>query len=98
LGGVRLLFRWQDPDSGFLFVWVAVVFGAFALTLPDARYCMPAFPALAIIMGYGLAENFRMRERVLWLMVANCAGALYLFVDWQRASYLFIDDYINQMP
>lgn len=97
MGGVYLLQR-RDRAEKIIMIWITSVFLALFLTLPDARYCMPAFPALAIVMAHGLHRVSQNVEQVILLLLANCGGALYLFADWKRVSYLFIGDYISKMP
>lgn len=97
LGGVCLLQRREQADK-IIMTWITSVFLAVFLTLPDARYCMPAFPALAIVIAHGLYRVPQNVEKILLLLLASCGGALYLFADWKRMSYLFIGDYISKMP
>jgi len=98
LGFISLVGSLNQPTNRFIFVWVFVFFSAFSLTLPDARYCMPAFPALAILMADSLVRIRQYNTNIIWLLIANCAISLYLFVDWHRSSHLFIGDFLNQMP
>ena len=98
VGGVFVATRPWDPNDRLLLVWSTVVFGFFSITLPDSRYCLPAYPALALIMARGLDQIPQAKEKVLWLLVVECALALYLFVDWSRSSHLFIDEYKDLMP
>jgi 4-amino-4-deoxy-L-arabinose transferase-like glycosyltransferase len=98
VGGVLVATRPRDPNDRLLLVWPAVVFGFFSVTLPDSRYCLPAYPALALIMARGLDQVPQAKEKVLWLLLVECALALYLFVDWSRSSHLFIDEYKGLMP
>ena len=98
LGGICTIGRNRNQIDSFLLLWIVCVFGFFSATLPDARYCMPAFPALALLMARGLAQVPQVREKVLWLVVVECGIALYLFVDWRRSSHMFINDYLHQMP
>ena len=93
VGGVLVTIRSKDPIDRFVVVWAVFVFGAFSVTLPDARYCMPAFPALALIMARGLMRMDQIREKMLWLLLVECAIALYLFVDWRRSSHLFMNEF-----
>lgn len=97
IGGIYLLQRRELADM-IVLVWIATVLLVLFLTLPDARYCMPAFPALAIVMAHGLRRVSQNAEQIGLLLLVSCAGALYLFVDWKRSSYLFIGDYISTMP
>ncbi len=98
LGLLCLVRATNDLANRFIFVWIFIFFAAFSLTLPDARYCMPAFPALAILMADALVRIRQYRSNIIWLLIANCASTLYLFVDWHRSSHLFIGGYLNQMP
>lgn len=93
VGGMFMTTRSENPVDRIIVVWVVIVFGAFSVTLPDARYCMPAFPALALIMARGLARMDQIKEKMLWLLIIECAIALYLFVDWQRSSHLFMNEF-----
>ena len=88
LGVLRLL-RERSKSDLFVFLWVAPVMAVVALTLPDPRYFMPAFPGLAIVMARGLKGFDQSRQRILLLALLDCAGALYLFADWYRASFVF---------
>jgi len=67
-----------------------MVFFPVILTLPIARYFMPAFPALAIVMVHGLRRIPQATERVVVLALFYCGGALYLFAYWHRAAFLFL--------
>jgi 4-amino-4-deoxy-L-arabinose transferase-like glycosyltransferase len=98
LGLVYLGRALKDFTNRFIFIWISIFFVAFSLTLPDARYCMPAFPALAILMADSLVLIRQYRSNIIWLLIANCASTLYLFVDWHRSSHLFIGELLNQMP
>jgi hypothetical protein len=72
-------------------VWIAVVFVTVSVTLPDARYFMPAFPALGIAMARaGVKRLYAAPGRVVLLALLYCGGALYLLVDWYRAGYIFL--------
>ncbi len=90
LGGLYLL-KTRSKTDWLILVWIAVVFVTVAVTLPDARYFMPAFPALAIAMAQAGAKRFfQAPGRVAALALLYCGGALYLFVDWYRAGYIFL--------
>lgn len=89
LGGMHLVRRRGQSDR-FVLMWVIVVFVILILTLPDARYFMPAFPALAIAAVRGFQQLPKATERVVVLGLLYCGGALYLFTDWYRAAHLFL--------
>lgn len=91
LGGVHLMRRRTQPDL-LVLLWIAAVSVALILTLPDPRYFMPAFPALAVAMARRLERipDPAVAQRAVLLALLYCGGALYLFVDWYRAAYLFL--------
>jgi 4-amino-4-deoxy-L-arabinose transferase-like glycosyltransferase len=89
LAGWNLLRR-RDQSDLFVILWVAIVFLVLILTLPDARYFMLAFPALAIGIARELRRIPEATERAVLLALLYCGGALYLFVDLYRAPHLFL--------
>jgi len=89
VGGLQLLRRRSQADL-FVLLWVVTVSLLLILTLPNPRYFMPAFPALAIGMAQGLRRIPEAIERAVLLALLNCGGALYLFVDWYRAHPLLL--------
>ncbi len=88
LGGILLLGRRNQADL-ILLMWVVSIAILLVLTIPDHRYFMMTFPALAIIMAFWLSQRSEIAERVVVLALLSGAGALYLFIDWFRASELF---------
>ena len=92
LGGILVFRELGRSTNRFILSWVAVFFVVFSLTLPDARYCLPAFPALAILAAIGLLRMPTGKDRLMLLILANCAGSLYLFYDWHRAQHVFIEE------
>ena len=89
LGGMHLV-RCRNQSDLFVFLWIATVSLLLILTLPDHRYFMPTFPALAILMACGLRCIPKAAEQVVVLALLYCGGALYLFADWHRAAFLFL--------
>jgi 4-amino-4-deoxy-L-arabinose transferase-like glycosyltransferase len=85
LGGWQLLQRRSQSDL-LIVLWIAAVFLPLILTLPGPRYFLPAFPAVALVMAWGLERVGEAAERVALLMLLYGGGALYLFVDWYRAA------------
>lgn len=88
LGGLNLVRRRSFPDL-LLLLWIAAVFLPLALTLPDPRYFMPAFPALAIAMARGLGPTSKVAGRTLALALLYCGGSLYLMLDTYQVAYIF---------
>lgn len=89
---------WQTSTSRLLSIWICSFFVPFSLTLPDARYCLPAFPVIAILAADGMEHITSNRWKVIASLAINCAGSLYLFIDWQRTHHLFIEEYLPYMP
>jgi len=83
------LYRRSEADLALL-LWIVPVFVIVALTLPDPRYFMPAFPGIAIAMARGSQRFGRSDSRIVLLALLLCAGSLYLFADWSRAAFLFL--------
>jgi hypothetical protein len=88
--GAASLWRNRQRADWFIFTWIALVWLALFLTLPDHRYFMLTFPALSILLARGLFSLRHTAPQVLLLALFYCAGALYLFVDWVRSSHLFL--------
>jgi 4-amino-4-deoxy-L-arabinose transferase-like glycosyltransferase len=89
LGGLHLMRRRNQSDL-FVLLWIVTVSLLLILTLPDHRYFMPTFPALAILMACGLRRIPEAAGQMVLLALLYCGGALYLFVDWHRARHLFL--------
>jgi len=85
LGMWQMLHRRQWSDY-FLGTWILAVAFPLLLTLPGPRYFFPVFPALAIVMAYGLRQIEGDGERVLLLALLFTSASLYLFVDWHHAA------------
>jgi 4-amino-4-deoxy-L-arabinose transferase-like glycosyltransferase len=85
LGEWQLIRDRSLPDR-LVGLWVAMVATLLILTLPDPRYFLPIFPALAIAMARGLERIPQIAERAVILALLYCGGALYLFADWYRSA------------
>jgi len=85
LGAWHMMWRWERADL-YILLWIAAVFLPLMLTLPGPRYFLPAFPALAIAMTRGLENPGGKAERLVMLTLLYGGGALYLFIDWERAA------------
>lgn len=90
LGGVAMWYRRAMQDR-FVGCWVALVFVPLALTLPDNRYFLPAFPALAIVAAQALVARPRAGARVLLLALALCAITVgfYTQIDLGQRAGVF---------
>lgn len=89
LGGWRLLRR-RNPANLFILAWIAPVFFFLLFTLPDPRYFLLVFPALAVMMACELQRLPKAAEQIIILALLLCSGALYLAVDWYRITHLFL--------
>ena len=84
--GVWQMLRRRQWSDYFLGGWILAVAVPLLLTLPGPRYFFPAFPALAVVMAYGLRQVEGDAERVLLLALLFASASLYLFVDWPQAA------------
>jgi 4-amino-4-deoxy-L-arabinose transferase-like glycosyltransferase len=66
--------------------WVVAVSLPVAALLPDARYFLPAFPALALVMTSGLRSVPGGAERPTFLALCYGAQALYLYLVLDQAA------------
>jgi 4-amino-4-deoxy-L-arabinose transferase-like glycosyltransferase len=89
--GVLQLVRRRSQADWLILLWIIPVFSILTVTLPDHRYFMVLFPAFAIAMASGLSHDDTRAARILLLASLLCAGSLYLFVDWERVTHLFLD-------
>jgi 4-amino-4-deoxy-L-arabinose transferase-like glycosyltransferase len=89
LGCILLLSRRARSDW-LIMLWLTAVWLPLMLTLPDHRYFMSSFPAMAILIAVGFQLAPKLLDRTALLAALYCAGSLYLFVDWSRAAQLFM--------
>ena len=89
LGGVFVINRRRKADWIVLF-WILSVWLPLSLTLPDHRYFLPSFPAVALVAALGLQQVTKGTARGWLLALLLAASTLYLYVDWVRAAELFI--------
>jgi 4-amino-4-deoxy-L-arabinose transferase-like glycosyltransferase len=97
VGGWWLWQRRSVADQ-LLLIWIMAVWLPLFLTLPDHRYFLCTFPALALLLAEGgrrlsqtqpgdpIPYQTRLVATALWLN----STALWLFVDWQRSVLLFL--------
>ena len=88
-GLLYLLNRRKSVDLMML-LWIAGVSLALFLSLPDHRYFLPIFPAIAIAIALVLFRFPEFAERALLLGLLFCMSDLYLFANWLRESHLFL--------
>jgi 4-amino-4-deoxy-L-arabinose transferase-like glycosyltransferase len=89
LGAWHLL-RQRSTSDRLLMLWIGTVSLVLLVTLPDHRYFVVIFPAAAIVAARALKSIPGAPARVLPLALLYCAGALYLYADWNRATHLFL--------
>jgi 4-amino-4-deoxy-L-arabinose transferase-like glycosyltransferase len=89
LGGLSLVQR-RAPADRLILMWIGVVVVGLFLTLPDHRYFIMTFPAIAILMANYLRRFPELTPRVVVLSVLFLAGALVLFANWNREAMLFL--------
>lgn len=87
--GVLYAIRRRSQSDLFVLLWIVTVFLLLSITLPEARYFLLAFPALAVVQAAGMKRIPKVADRALLLSLLLSAGALYLFVDWVRLGHLF---------
>lgn len=88
LGSLLALIN-RKPSGIVLLLWIVTVTVLLLLTLPDHRYFMPIFPALALLAGIWLRDRSTYSVKILLLAFFLLFGSLVLFVDWQREAQLF---------
>ncbi len=92
--GLWYLARQRRQADLLILLWSSIISIILIFTLPDHRYFMPTFPAIALIMAQGLKRLSSVTEATteatVVLALLYCGGALYLFVDWFRAADLFV--------
>lgn len=89
LGAIFVVNRRRTVDWVLLF-WIVCVWLPLSLTLPDHRYFLPSFPAVALVAALGLQQVAQSTRRGLLLALLLGASTLYLYVDWVRAAELFV--------
>ncbi|HYN89767.1 MAG TPA: glycosyltransferase family 39 protein [Ardenticatenaceae bacterium] len=80
LGAVALLRRRSRADV-FVLLWIAAVALPLLVTLPNHRYFLPVFPALAIMGAHGLRQRSAATERAIVLALLCCTSAFFWRVN-----------------
>lgn len=89
LPGIWLLARRRQKSDVTILIWIAAISILLLLLLPDPRYFMLTFPALAIVMARALRSIERGVEPVIVLGLLYCGEAVYLYTAAARTAYLF---------
>jgi 4-amino-4-deoxy-L-arabinose transferase-like glycosyltransferase len=88
--GLLYLLKRHNFDDLVLLLWIGGVSLALLLTLPDHRYFLPIFPALALAIAHVLLRFPKYAERAFLLSLLFGVGNLYMFANWTRESHLFL--------
>lgn len=83
-----LLKRRESVDL-IVLLWIGAVSLSLFLTLPNHRYFLPVFPAIAIVIAQVLLRFPDYAERAILLSLLLGTSNLYLYVNWVRESNLF---------
>lgn len=83
--------RRRDGAAWTLLLWIGGISIPLLLTLPDNRYFLPAFPALAIVGSLGVERLFREPQRALrfFLALCFCTVVFYALLPDARPVFLF---------
>jgi len=89
-GVLAALWR-RTLEEVFALWWIALVFVPLLLTLPDNRYFLPAYPALAVLAASALLARPRVAGQALLLAWLLCAVSLlfYARIDLAQRAFLF---------
>lgn len=90
LFGLLYLFKRRNAADQMLLLWIGAITVSLFLTLPDHRYFLPIFPALAMVAAHTLLRFPDYAERAVLLSLMFGAGNLYMFADWVRESHIFL--------
>jgi 4-amino-4-deoxy-L-arabinose transferase-like glycosyltransferase len=90
LFGLLYLLKRRNPADWMLLLWIGAITLFLFLTLPDHRYFLPIFPALALVVAHMLLRFPDYAERTILLSLLLGAANLYLFADWVRESHIFL--------
>ncbi|MBV7338709.1 hypothetical protein KFU94_62925 [Chloroflexi bacterium TSY] len=93
--GLVAFWKRRGWTEWFILAWIVLIWVPLLLTLPDHRYFMLSFPALALLAAHGLQATSDRMMQVLLLALLYCGGSLYLFVDWSRGTHLFLNQIVQ---
>jgi hypothetical protein len=90
LFGLLYLLKRRKSVDLMLLLWIGAVSLSLFLTLPDHRYFLPVFPAIAIAIAHMLFRFPDYAGRATLLSLLLGLSSLYLFANWFRESHLFL--------
>lgn len=85
--GAATMFHRRAMQDRFVACWIGLVFVPLLLTLPDNRYFLPAFPAVALVGAQALAGRPLWSARVLVLALLLCALTLAFYARIDLAQH-----------
>lgn len=88
--GLLYVLKRRNSADLMVLLWIGSVSVALFLTLPDHRYFLPIFPALALVVAHMVLRFPDYAERAILLSLLFGAGNLYMFADWVRESHIFL--------
>jgi 4-amino-4-deoxy-L-arabinose transferase-like glycosyltransferase len=88
--GVYVLVRQRTRTAVGVLWWLAAPSALLVFTLPDPRYFLLVFPALAITLARGVTWLPQGRDRVLLLAVVSSVGVLWMAREWHYIARLFL--------
>lgn len=89
LPGIWMLARRRQMPDAAILIWIGGIALLLLLVLPDPRYFMLTFPALAVLMARVLGGIERGVEPVVALGLLYCGEAVYLYTAAIRTAYMF---------
>ena len=90
LFGLLYLLKRRSFVDLLVLLWIGGVSLSLLLTLPDHRYFLPVFPALALTIAHVLQRFPKYAEQAFLLSLLFGMGNLYMFANWTRESHLFL--------
>ncbi len=89
--------RRRDGAAWTLLLWIGGIGIPLLLTLPDNRYFLPAFPALAIAGSLGLERLFVRPQRALRFFLALCFCTVVFYALLPDSRPVFLFDSLSRM-
>jgi hypothetical protein len=89
LPGIWMLARRRHVSDAVILIWIGGIAFLLLLVLPDPRYFMLTFPALAVLMARVLGGIEHGVEPVAALGLLYCGEAVYLYTAAIRTAYMF---------
>lgn len=95
--GLLEVVRRRDGAAWTLLLWIGGISIPLLLTLPDNRYFLPAFPALAIAGSLGLERLFERPQRALRFFLALCFCTVVFYALLPDSRPVFLFDSLSRM-